>query len=306
MAAAFTPYLYSGQHDQREMAALVRQHSREHLHAIDLPYRLASWAFDDPDNCKLWRDSSGELVAWAVLQSPFWTVDIACRPNLDALLFPEILGWAEDTARRIAYTLARRPAWFVNVFPHQHTRITALEMAGWGCQSDAGADSWSQVLLERDAAQSLPQIDLPPGFTLRTLAGPTEAAAYVALHQAVFESKNMTLPWRRRTLQQPEYRPELDLVIAAPGGELAAFCIGWLASDRPCAQIEPMGVAPEYRGLNLGRIILSECLQRMHDLGARRVVILTDNYRGPALGLYESAGFQDRETVLVYRIIMPG
>ena len=141
----------------------------------------------------------------------------------------------------------------------------------------------------------------PPGYSLRPLAGAAEVGAYVDLHQAVFESKNMTLPWRETTLQQPDYRPELDLVIEAPAGGLAAFCIGWLSPDCLTGMIEPLGVAREYRRLNLGRLLLEECLRRMHALGAEQVLVLTDNFRGPALSLYQSAGFQVREPVLVYR-----
>jgi hypothetical protein len=77
-------------------------------------------------------------------------------------------------------------------------------------------------------------------------AFPAESLHVVALHQAVFESKNMTLPWRLRTLSCPEHRPELDLVVTAPDGRLAAFCVGWFANvgaeQRPWGQIEPLWV----------------------------------------------------------------
>ena len=287
----------------QEMLSLVQQHPNDHVHVVDLPYRLASWAFDYPGNSYAWRDASGELLAWAVLQTPFWTVDLACRPDLEPSLFPEILAWVDSAARLLVDTPSGRPACYANVFPHQERRRAALETAGWACQSEVGEDSWEEVLLvcdlksKKGMATGVP----PPGYSLRPLAGAAEVGAYVDLHQAVFESKNMTLPWRETTLQQPDYRPELDLVIDAPGGGLAAFCIGWLSPDRLTGQIEPLGVAREYRRLNLGRLLLEECLRRMHALGAEQVLVLTDNFRGPALSLYQSAGFQVREPVLVYR-----
>lgn len=36
-----------------------------------LPYRLSSWALDDPANNALCEDEHGELLAWAVLQAAF-------------------------------------------------------------------------------------------------------------------------------------------------------------------------------------------------------------------------------------------
>ncbi len=96
----------------------------------------------------------------------------------------------------------------------------------------------------------MPEAPLPPGFHIRPLAGAGEIDAYVALHQAVFQSKSMNSEWRQRTLQRAEYEPDLDLVVEAPNGQLAAFCIGWLdrsrAYGKPAGQIEPMGVHADF------------------------------------------------------------
>lgn len=298
---AFTGYVYRGAPDLLEMAALVRWYPEHHLHVVDLPYRLASWAFDHAENAHLWRDQDGRLAGWAVLQTPFWTVDIACRPDCLGQLYPAILTWADAAARHLLDTPFGRPAWFVNVYPHQAAYIAALAAAGWACQADVGEESWSQVLLARQSSSPLPQASLPSGYTLRLLAGESEIDSYITLHQAVFDPKNMTVAWRRRTLLQPEYRPDLDLVVATPTGELAAFCIGWLSPDRRLAQVEPIGVASEHRRLGLGAALLAACLERMHTFGAQLVYVLTDNNRGPALELYESLGFRAQELVQVYR-----
>ena len=298
---AFTEHAYRGTPDQLGMTALVRVHPEYHLHVVDLPYRLSSWAFDHPGNVRLWRDSNGRLAGWAVLATPFWTLDIACRPDSIAQLYPTILSWAAGAVRRVLATPFGHPVWFVNAISHQSVQIAALEAVGWACQSDVGEDSWSQVLLSRQASDPLPHSPLPPGYTLRPLAGESEVETYVDLHQAVFETKNMTVAWRQRTLVQPEYRPELDLIAVAPSGELAAFCIGWLSPDGRTGQIEPIGVSPHHRRFGLGRALLSVCLERMHTLGAGTVYVLTDNFRGPALELYVALGFRLKEDVYVYR-----
>ena len=284
----------------QEMAALVRATAADHLHVVDLPYRFSSWAFDDPGNVGLWAAPGGPLLAWAVMQTPFWTVDYACHPDAARDLRREIWAWADERARALLATRFGRPAWFVNVLAGDSRD---LEEAGFACQAGTGEESWSKVLLERPAEGSLGKPVVPAGFTVRPLAGPTEVEAYVALHRAAFESENMTVDWRARTLRRPEYVPDLDLVAVGPDGRLAAFCVCWLdgGSLEPRGQVEPMGVGPEWRGLGLGRALLCEGLRRLSLHVARRICVETDNYRNAALRLYESCGFRVLRDVLVYR-----
>lgn len=295
---------YTGETDLQAMAALANAFPALNLHVADLPYRFSSWALDYPDNVGLWVEGDGTLVGWAVLQTPFWTIDAAVHPGAAAGLYPQILAWAHARAREIAPTPAGRPMWFVNVFSGQHDRIRDLEAAGFADQADVGEDSWSKVLLRRDGRAPLPQTALPPGFTIRPLAGAGEVDAYVELHQAVFGSKNMTAAWRARTLARPEYLPDLDLVAVAPDGRLAAFCICWLnpgPAGAATGQVEPLGVHADFRRLGLGRAILAAGLRRLGEHGAASVAVETDNYRDAAFALYTGVGFEVVEDVLVWR-----
>lgn len=293
---------FATEQDKYQMSALARQCFGNNLHVVDLPYRLSSWALDNPENVALWFDENQELVAWAVLQSPFWTIDYVCHPENEADLHREILVWADQRAQRVQNTPYARSAWFVMVFSGQHDRIRDLEQAGFACQSDVGEDSWSKVLMRR-SAQAPINVYKPrtSGFTVRALAGEKEVSKYVDLHQSVFESKNMTLDWRMRTLQHPDYTPELDIVIEASDGNLAAFCICWLDKHSMNGHVEPLGNHKDYRQYALGRVALSEGLHRLQALGAQNIYVETDNYRNTAFRLYESFDFQVIQDVLVYR-----
>ena len=290
--------------DKRAMAALVYDFPAGNVHVMDLPYRLSSWALDDPDNIGLWVNAEGRLLAWAVMQTPFWTIDYAYHPDARTNLHRQILAWADHRARQVLDTPSGHPMWFVNVFASQTDRIRDLEEAGFASQADVGEDSWSKVLMRRSAQIPVVDCSPPAGFTIRPLAGECEVEAYVQLHRAVFASKNMTTEWRTRTLCRPEYLSELDLVAVAPDGRLAAFCICWLNEDsegKPNGQIEPLGVHEDFRRLGLGQAILSEGLRRLYLCGADRVYIDTDKYRNAALELYEAVGFRLVQDVLVYR-----
>ncbi len=294
---------FSDQKDVQAMLALAVAFPGDTLHVVDLPYRFSSWALDDPTNVGLWADAKGQLLAWAVMQTPFWTVDYVCHPDA-AYLLPDILTWADGRARQMLQAGNGLPCWFAMTFAGQIDRIRALEEAGFSCQADVGEDSWSEVLMRRPAQAPVADDSLPADFVIRPLAGEREVADYVALHRAAFESRSMTAAWRARTLHRPEYVPDGDLVVVAPDGRLAGFCIGWLAPNiagETVGHIEPLGVHPDFRCQGLGRAVLSECLRRLYRRGARHALVITDNYRGAALNLYESVGFHVIQDVLIFR-----
>lgn len=295
---------YMGEADKERMAALARAFPREQIHLIDLPYRLSSWAFDCPQNVALWEDGAGQLLAWSALQTPFWALDYAYHPDAPGL-HTHILSWASGRAREIADEPGGRPVWFVNVRADQSERLDDLERAGYARQDNVPVDPWSKVWMRRSGHAPIEEAPLPAGFQLRPLAGATEVEAYAALHRHAFESDSMTATWRARTLQRPEYVPDLDLVIEAPDGRLAAFCVTWFTDHgfdgRAAGQVEPIGVHTEYRGLGLGRAILHEGLRRLQARGVENLYVETDNYRDAAFTLYRSAGFEVAHTIIVCR-----
>jgi ribosomal protein S18 acetylase RimI-like enzyme len=299
------PRTFQDETDKQQMSALVHQFPADNFHVADLPYRLSSWAFDDPDNVRLWFDDEEQLVAWAVLQTPFWAIDYAYNPNVEGHLHPEILAWADDRARQVLNTPSGRPIWFINLFSHQKERMGDLEAAGFASQADVGENSWTKVLMMRPAEMPLPEVTLPRDWQIRPLAGEAEVGAYVDLHRTVFESNSMREEWRSRVLQRPEYLPQLDLVAVTPTNELTAFCVCWFdqagPEGRPCGQIEPLGVHTAYRNQGLGKALLAEGIRRLREMGAEQIFVETDNYRNAALLVYEAVGFRIKHEVLVYR-----
>lgn len=287
--------------DKYRMADLARKSATGNLHVLDLPYRLSSWALDHAKNIGLWLDEEQRLAAWAVLQTPFWTIDYACHPAAETDLHRGILAWADQRAGEIASTEFGHPAWYVMVFEDQTKRIQDLESMGFKCQADVGEDSWSKVLMQRDATLPVKVYQPPAGYVVRSLAGEVEAGAYVELHRSVFESKNMTLDWRRRAIRHPAYRQDLDLVVESPDGRLAAFCICWFEEHTSSGQVEPLGCHKDFQKYALGRVALSEGLYRLQRLGAKTIHVETDSYRNTAFRLYESFDFQVIRNVLVYR-----
>lgn len=285
---------YQHEIDKQLMRELVYAFPENNLHSIDLPYRFSSWSFDHPENTRLWFNEKNELVAWAVLQTPFWFIDYAFNPERGDELHQEILTWADEQARKIINDSTGHPCWFVSVFLNQKDNICNLEKAGFASQTNVAEDAWSKVFMQWKEFPK--EFQKPDGYIFRPLRD-DEVNAYVDLHQSVFQSKNMTLEWRERTLQV--HSPETDMVAVAPDGSLAAFCIGWIHVDK--GQIEPMGVSEDHRKLGLGQALLSETIKRLQNQGAEKIFVETDNFRDAALQLYESVGFEVIQNVEVYR-----
>ena len=147
------------------MLALAQTHLETHVHAIDLPWRLSSWALDDRESIGLWADPLGKLHAWAVVQAPFWAIDYAFHPTADSALRSEVWAWAGQRAHELVGTAHGRPAWYVSVFAQQTALREELESAGFIDQSDVPEDPWSEILLTRSAQTPLPAGSPPPPAT---------------------------------------------------------------------------------------------------------------------------------------------
>jgi mycothiol synthase len=284
------------------IADLIYQHGRHHV--TDAPYRLSSWSLDYPENVALWQDESGRLLAYAAIQEPFLTLDYAIHPDArSANLEAQMIEWAVSQCPAVTHRQQRSFPLYIWVNDHQDPLIPLLESFGFAL------DDWQKISYTRplDVRRStLPTPHLPSGFTLRPLNGPAEVEAYVELHRAAFESKNMTIEWRQRTLEMPQYVPDLDLVIEAPDGRLVAFGITWLHPDRQVGEIEPLGVHPDYHRLGLGRAIALSALRRLQAHEATTAYVMTDGERDPARQLYENVGFRRHSILLGYgRLFRP-
>jgi ribosomal protein S18 acetylase RimI-like enzyme len=300
--------LFNKYTDPAKMIALAASYSQGNLHIIDLPYRLSSWVLDDPGNGGIWEDDQQNMVGWVVIQTPFWTIDFSYAPDKEDGLFPEMLAWTDKRVNELLDSEYGHPLWFVDVFDNLEQRIRILEHAGFTSQSDVGEDSLSKVFLLTDLQTLLKGYPAPKGFIVRPIDGQIEAEEYAEMQREVFGTKNMTMEWRSRTMKAPGYTRGLDIVVEAPDGKLAAFCIGWQMKNLDgieVGQIEPLGCRAAYRHLALGRVALAEVLQRMKTMGIRKVFVETDSFRDTAYRLYQSMGFEKVRDVLVFRKDFP-
>jgi mycothiol synthase len=255
---------------------------------IDLPWRLSTLGSNEGRDAAFWENAEGLVVGFAAWQQPWASLDFFILPGseqqeVEAALF----SWADNRFRELDEERGQPLPYWAEFYDDDQARRQLVEAHGFLEGEDHG-----YVFLQHPLTELPPIPKLPDGFTLRTLAGEQEVAAYAELHREAFKSASMTTEWRTRTLRMPQYRPELDLVIGAPDGSLAGFCVGWFAPERQMAQVEPIGVRPNFQQLGLSRVLLLEMLRRFKEQGANSALVETDFDRTPARRAYEAVGFQ--------------
>jgi mycothiol synthase len=257
-------------------------------HIIDLPWRLSALDLHNGRDAAFWEDSYGKMVGFAACQYPWAVLDFFILPGLEAAVATGLFNWANERFQEKEWPY---PYWIEFRDDSQERRN--LAQAHGFLHEDEDRYVWFEHSLE-----NLPPVPtLPEGFTLRTLRGEQEVAAYSELHRAAFESTNMNPEWRARTLHMPTYRSDLDLVISAPDGSLVGFCVGWFEPSRCMAQVEPIGVHPRFHQHSLGRILLLEILRRFKEIGATTAFVETYIDGIPARKAYEAVGFQMTHTI---------
>jgi Acetyltransferases len=273
--------------------SLARRMPLSCRHVIDLPWRLSSPATYDGRNAVLWQDATGRVLGFAAWQSPWAVLDFFILPSAQlSFVENELFAWADERFRELDEERGQPLPYWAEFRADDQTRRQMIEAHGFLFEEH---DCY--VSLQRTLIDLPPVPALPDGFCLRSLRGEPEAALYSEVHRAAFDSTVMTPEWRKRTMRNPRYRPDLDLVICASDGSFAGFCVGWFVPALRVAQIEPFGVHPYFRRHGLGRVMLLEMLHRFKEHGADYAIVETDVENMAARQVYESVGFQTTHTI---------
>jgi ribosomal protein S18 acetylase RimI-like enzyme len=246
-------------------------------HVGDLAWRSRERDFE---NIGLWRED-GELVAWAWLTPPA-ELDLHLHPDRhDPRLLRNVLDWFELRSGRDSPPTV----WALEA---ESDLVRVLEDAGYR----AASGSWF-VHLVRSLDDALPAAAPPAGFSLGRVAS-DDLARRVAVQRAAFAASTTTEEKYSRLTETWPYRADLDVVVEAPNGRFAAFCLAWLDDANGVGELEPVGTRPELRRRGLARAACLEALSALRELGADTAVVyaLGGVEDDRALSLYRSVGFE--------------
>ena len=282
---------YCNEDDYNRIRALLQE-----IYAISGPPFYCSvgdldwWRFkyEDPDaaiaTARLWQTADGKLagVAWPEADG----ITLFAHPhhrNLDE----EMLIWAES--------------WRLEAGA---TELNPLKLIAWGLQTDGPRNSvlhrhgyartdyhqhWHKM---RSLNGPIPEISLPAGYSIRHVRGEEDVEQRVLVHRNAFTRTRVTPNTYRAIMNAPTYRPELDLVVVAPDGSFASFCIVWYDECNQMGVFEPVGCHSQHRRRGLTRTLMCEGLRQLKHLGATVVYVGAGGNNVAANTLYQSLGFR--------------
>ncbi|MDQ2808905.1 MAG: GNAT family N-acetyltransferase [Chloroflexota bacterium] len=273
--------------------------------------------FDHPHahkdrNLRLWEDEAGRLAAFGQLSiAPDPAVvdaGLYVRVRLDSReqgLEEAIFAWGGDRARAEGQAQGVPVTLRSGTRDHDAYGLRVLERHGM-------APVRYFFTMQRLLAESIPDPQFPPDYTLRPNAGGAELEHWIdAFNQSFIDHWNhhdLSLEDHQHWLTEPDYNADRDLVAIAPDGTLAAFCFCGVNSDYNTRNhthegwIHMLGTRRGYRQIGLGRAMLLAGLQRLqHEgLATAKLSVDAENPTG-ALRLYESVGFTQAHTWISYR-----
>jgi ribosomal protein S18 acetylase RimI-like enzyme len=152
--------------------------------------------------------------------------------------------------------------------------------------------------LARSLALPIPAPSLPAGFNIRPSHGLEEIEEWVLLHRAAFGTQRMTCEERLAMISAPEYDPRMDLVVTAPDGNLAAYCLCQISreenlrSSRNEGYTDPIATHPAYQGRGLARALLLTGMGLLLDRGVDTAVLGTSSENEKMLRAALAVGYR--------------
>lgn len=266
-------------------AYTTRENAYDYPTAADLHELLDASALQETTRASIWEDEGGNIVAFAILALRYCNCYFLIAPQISSdEIARDILGRAEGQLRETENcTTIDTPCRDTDT-----ERVALLEQHGFIRQET------QTLYMTRPLSEPIPPAVFPESFILRRAAGEQELEAIVALHQAAFGTQNMTIENRRALMRNPAYIPELDLLLEAPDGTLAAFCYCSIPkeanelSGRSEGEIAIIGTSPAYQKRGLGRAMLLAGLQRLKDFGVETATLGTSSENEGAHSVYFS------------------
>ena len=146
----------------------------------------------------------------------------------------------------------------------------------------------------RELNEPIPKIDLPEGFVIRNIAGMDDYEKLLTVIGSTFPhcQENMTIEKIEFLTTAEFYHQDLDLICESPNGEFSSFITIRFDEVSKIAEFEPVGTHPNYRRLNLAKILICEGLKRLQSYEPKLICITQANNDNPADLFYNNLGFK--------------
>jgi mycothiol synthase len=298
---AFVSRPYAGAEDLRSMIDLliaVRPAERitDYPGIVDLQEALGIPAIRA--NTRLWVNADGQVVGFAFVDVyNNLRFEIAPQARGDEIE-SQIVAWGVECIRRARQEDGEAVTLDASCRDDDADRVALLERYGFVRQE------MRSLRMVRSLHEPIPAPQLPPGFSIRRVAGEHEVEELVALHRAAFGTENMTVEERLSMMRVPEYDPELDLLAITPAGKFAAYCVCSISPEenartgRNEGYTDPIATHPDFRRRGLARALLLTGLRLLKERGMDTAVLGTSSENMAMQQAARAVGFRLQSTTL--------
>jgi mycothiol synthase len=258
----------------------------------DLRHHLEAGGPERSADTRIWERRTGELAAistiWDGMALLFWIHS----QELSESLAVEILAWGVDRARTLARRHGERATLLVPIRDDDYQAAALLE------RHEFVGEEWVMLRMTRSLALPIPAPHLPEGFSLHAVRSARELAAATALYRDVFVSGSSIVRDRLALMRESDYVEAADLVVEAPDGSFAAFCLCTVGTpdvshaNHQDGWIDLIGTRVALRQLGLGQAMLLAGLQQLKNFGADRALLGTASWNVAAQQLFSATAFQ--------------
>jgi predicted N-acetyltransferase YhbS len=229
----------------------------------------------------IWEDA-GQVVGVATYESRLGEAFFNTHPDYGHLK-PEMLVYAEEHLAGTDQDGKRYLRAYVNDFDTPFEEVVASR----GYRQDP---SWNRPMSQYEIPSPFPEIVLPEGFRVQSLAEENDLhKMHRVLHRGfnhAGEPPEDGLAGRKKMQSGPNFRADLTVVAVAPNGAFVSYAGMWYEKANCFGYVEPVATDPDYRRRGMGRAAVLDSIRRCGEQGA------TVAYVGSDQPFYLAIGFR--------------
>ena len=278
--------LYNDNEDYWRIREFLRQvmllNNRRDLswHVTRWDYLMWSFKPDDEkirleETVFIWEKESGQIAA-VLHPEDRGCVFLQIHPDFCATeLEAEMIAIAEKHLTSATLDRDRKPRLWVSADSQDKALQEVLTKRGFQRMD------LKEYKHRRSLDEPLPDVPATPGYTIRALGDGLELlercyAMGLGFRKDDFNAaraKRDHPDWYRSLQYAPLYRRDLDLIVVASDGSIAAFCTIWLDDVTRTACFEPIATVLAHQRQGLARAIMIEGMHRLKHMGCKVVFV---------------------------------
>ena len=285
---------------QRSLAEWIQEqgHDTGYCHVGDIPHRIYNGirgrvAFDRAVSVTVSDDD--QLLAFSLCQPFYNSFDVFINPrHRGGRVERDLLHQACQITRQLMDDHDREDKSVCSDVQENDTvRAEILLDLGF----EAGRNWINDT--ERTLSDPIAEVKAPDGFVIRPSTS-EDYAQLAAVHSGAFNSSWTPEIYRDEVMTKPGYEAEREMVVVAPDGRFAAFCIYWIDTLNKVGLFEPVGTHSDFQRKGLARALMNHTMRIMRDLGMEWAHVGHETDNPASTNLYASLGFKTKKRTFEY------